>query len=325
MVEQEVYQLPVIPYLQMRFRLSALEDARLPPFKGSMLRGAFGNALRRTVCVMGHEQACLDCMLNRQCVNAKIFETPIFDPPPHFFKGLKTAPKPFILDCPDQKTEFQKGEALEFSMTLVGKAHEQHPFVIYSVQTMVKKGLGAKRYKFQLDEVLHLDQQQNWQQLYEGKSGKLQTVPQPLDTNNGLLQEPVEKLKIQFITPLRLKFNSHYGKEFNFRMLIFKMLRRILEMAFFHVPDAEINWEFRSLLDKASQINITNSHLHWQDLKRYSSRQKTEMTLGGFIGDMTLEGELKTFIPLLQASEILHVGKGTTFGLGRVKVNLDEQ
>ncbi|MCK6622777.1 MAG: hypothetical protein HUU32_16895 [Calditrichaceae bacterium] len=41
------YPLPSIPYLTLKFNLLALQTALLPAFKGSLLRGAFGNALRR--------------------------------------------------------------------------------------------------------------------------------------------------------------------------------------------------------------------------------------------------------------------------------------
>jgi len=57
------YHLPQIPYLQLRFKLSAQKEAHLPRFKGSLLRGAFGHALRRMVCVMGPGELCENCML----------------------------------------------------------------------------------------------------------------------------------------------------------------------------------------------------------------------------------------------------------------------
>jgi CRISPR/Cas system endoribonuclease Cas6 (RAMP superfamily) len=44
------------------------------------------------------------------------------------------------------------------------------------------------------------------------------------------------------------------------------------------------------------------------------------MKLGGLVGTMTLAGDLSPFTPLLRAAEILHVGKGATFGLGKVAV-----
>ena len=72
------YVLPTIPYLVLKFNLTPPEARRLPAFKGSLLRGAFGNALRRTVCVTGPKQFCAECFLNRRCVNTKIFQTFIF-------------------------------------------------------------------------------------------------------------------------------------------------------------------------------------------------------------------------------------------------------
>jgi len=39
-------QLP--PFLRLRFTLAAKRPGRLPPYLGSLLRGAFGRALRRT-------------------------------------------------------------------------------------------------------------------------------------------------------------------------------------------------------------------------------------------------------------------------------------
>jgi hypothetical protein len=44
------------------------------------------------------------------------------------------------------------------------------------------------------------------------------------------------------------------------------------------------------------------------------------MTFGGFTGLLHLEGDLAPFAPLLRTAEILHLGKGATFGQGRLKV-----
>ena len=104
-----------------------------------------------------------------------------------------------------------------------------------------------------------------------------------------------------------------------FRELVFAMLRRVLELTWFHVPGAEVDWHFRSLLDQAGTLRCT-SHLTWHDQERYSNRQQTKMLLGGLLGRLDLEGDLPPFVPLLRAAEILHVGKGATFGLGRIAV-----
>ena len=69
------YKLPSITYLRLRFHLVAQEDCNLPTWKGSLLRGAFGFALRRTVCTMKRGQLCKDCMLRSQCAYTRLFET----------------------------------------------------------------------------------------------------------------------------------------------------------------------------------------------------------------------------------------------------------
>jgi len=39
--------------------------------------------------------------------------------------------------------------------------------------------------------------------------------------------------------------------------------------------------------------------------------------MGGFVGEITFEGHIEPFMPLIEAGEVLHLGKGTGFGLGK--------
>lgn len=81
-----------------------------------------------------------------------------------------------------------------------------------------------------------------------------------------------------------------------------------------------LDWHFRPLLEAASDIRITERDLSWYDWERWSNRQQSSMRLGGQIGRLRLEGDLTPFAQLLATAELLHVGKGTTFGLGWVEV-----
>jgi hypothetical protein len=119
---------------------------------------------------------------------------------------------------------------------------------------------------------------------------------------------------------LRLKVGGRLAGTLDFRTLAFAMLRRTLELAHFHVPGAGIDWTFRPLLDRAAAVRLTASRLAWHDWDRCSNRQQTKVTLGGLIGTLELAGDLAPFAPLLRTAEILHVGKGATFGLGRIAV-----
>jgi len=277
MVENN-FSIPDLPYVKLRFFLKPEGDCTLPAFKGSLLRGAFGNALRKTVCVMNPRDPCQECFLNRQCVNTRIFETLIFETPPRFLKGLNTSPRPFVLYCADDQKEFPTTRFLEFEMTLIGNAIEHYPFVIFAVHKMAERGLGYKRYKFYLQKVIYQTENDEWKQLYDGTTRKLISDPQLLHIDNHQLtsfnhtHQSVEKLAIRFITPARMKFNRELGIDFTFRQLLFKMLRRILELTYFYVPGTDISWEFSELLTAADNVEIVDKHLQWVDLTRYSSR-----------------------------------------------------
>jgi CRISPR/Cas system endoribonuclease Cas6 (RAMP superfamily) len=44
------------------------------------------------------------------------------------------------------------------------------------------------------------------------------------------------------------------------------------------------------------------------------------MKLGGLIGDITFEGNITPFLPFLTLGRYIHVGKGTSFGLGKYEI-----
>ncbi len=125
------------------------------------------------------------------------------------------------------------------------------------------------------------------------------------------------------LTPLRIKSDGRADAPFNFRKLVFLAVRRALEVAHFHGVDghsAELDWEFRPLLEAASRVRIIERDLEWYDWERWSNRQARSMRFGGHVGRLRLEGELAPFAELLATAEVLHLGKGATFGLGRVEV-----
>lgn len=57
--------------------------------------------------------------------------------------------------------------------------------------------------------------------------------------------------------------------------------------------------------------------LRWYDWQRYSNRQQQSMHLGGAIGDWHLGNLAPEHARALHIGQWLHLGKNTTFGLGR--------
>ncbi|MBW8874824.1 MAG: CRISPR system precrRNA processing endoribonuclease RAMP protein Cas6 [Acidobacteria bacterium] len=312
------YPLPSIPYLRLRHTLRATAPAFLPPFKGSMLRGAFGHALRRTVCTMGPQQPCESCRLRQACVYTRIFETFVEGTPPPLLGGLQTAPRPYVFEPAGEERQYAPGDPLEFDLLLFGQAVDLQAYAQLAVERMAAAGLGSARVPFALDRVEALLPDGTWCALFlDGRPLGPATLPPSLPLRDGL---SAPRATLRFLTPTRLKVQNHLQTSVSFRGLAFAMLRRTLELAHFHVPGAAIDWTFRPLLDRASAIRVTASDLVWRDWDRYSNRQGTKMTFGGFTGLLHLEGDLAPFAPLLRTAEILHLGKGATFGQGRLKV-----
>ena len=126
-------------------------------------------------------------------------------------------------------------------------------------------------------------------------------------------------ITISLLTPLRLRFDGHITDKIEFHVLIRNLLRRISSLSYFHCGE-KFQVDFKGLIEKAKAVNQTKSDIHWYDWKRYSTRQEEWMSLGGVTGTVSYEGDISDFMPLLRLGEYVHVGKGTSFGLGKYEI-----
>ncbi len=95
---------------------------RWPSFSGSAWRGAFGHALKRTVCVM-HLRPCPGCPLEPPA------STPRSSPPARRATrcGVTTIPHPYVLCPPFGPRRLAPGTAVTLGVTLVGRAARSEP------------------------------------------------------------------------------------------------------------------------------------------------------------------------------------------------------
>ncbi len=321
------YTLPRIPYVRLRCTLEACEPVRLPAYHGSLLRGAFGNALRRIVCAVGRHQPCGTCRLRHACLFTRLFETFIDGEPPPFLGGLETPPRPYVFEPRSDRRDFGPGDLLGFDLLLIGRAAELMGHSLLAVERMAAAGLGSRRARFKLAEAGVAAENGRNRPLVErgalvtGAKADPQWTGGGHEGEDGRLMD-LGPVVLRFLSPTRLKVRGRLAAGVGFRDLAFAMLRRTVELAHFYVPGATTDWNLASLLARTTGVRITSSDLRWHDWQRYSQRQRTKMTLGGFTGGMTLEGDVAPFVPLLRTAEVLHVGKGATFGLGKVEVRL---
>jgi CRISPR-associated endoribonuclease Cas6 len=302
------------------FRCSFKTHAVLPEYKGSTFRGCFGRALKQAVCVL-RTRSCDDCLLSNQCLYAKVFET-LKNPPSHESSRMAAQPHPFVIEPPETRnTHFSPGDDFSFNILLFGQAIESLPYFIHAVilmgQESMGKRIGPNAGQFDLTSVWR-----GQDKLYNQDDKKLHQVPAISLNLQPAPSTTFDRLKIQFHTPLRLKHENRFASELPFHLLIRAVLRRISSLLACY-DGAEPALDYRGLVADAGQVSIAESSLHWMDWRRYSFRQRQDMQMGGIIGDVLYIGNLQPFLPFLEFCRVVHIGKQTTFGLGRFDMDPD--
>ena len=286
----------------------------LPYHKGSMIRGAFGNSLRHMFCLRDHGYDCEQCDSRATCMYTRLFSPFVEKAPPKYYEGITFAPRPFVLDAMENRKSFKQGQEFSFDLILLGDRTELFHQVILAVARAAERGLSVRHYPFSLRQVEWKNG--TWRSLFDGQS--LLEIPKARTVTNK--SKKTDQIQIHFLTPTRIMIDNEYRIDFTFRELVRQMLRRTLDIAHFYVDEAAPDWDYRDYVRLSDDIQITDRHLYWEDWKRYSSPQNQKLNMGGFFGKMNVQGKLDPFMPLLKQSEVLHVGKGTVLGMGKVRV-----
>jgi hypothetical protein len=314
-----------LDYGQYVFTCIFEDDAVLPFYKGSTLRGVFGHALKKVVCAL-KKQECSECLLASRCLYPAVFEA---IPSAGFSSAVRqriaAVPHPYVIEPPDDsKTAYRQGERLDFVLLLFGEANEYLPYFIYAFDQMGRMGIGKRRdgqhASFFLERVCVNDGI-----AYSRHDGKI--CKQPSLSSITVLPQPVirEKeafdIRLTLVTPLRLKYQNNLHAELPFHVLTRAMLRRVSSLLA-RYDGQEPDLDYRGMVKRAEEIRIIDSKIRWYDWRRYSNRQEQAMLMGGMTGEITYCGQLDEYLPLLRFCEVAHLGKQTTFGLGKIRVQV---
>src|SRR5205085_12007837 len=93
------------------------------------------------------------CTLAETCPYKAVFEP---SPPAGSERLSKNQdiPRPFVFRAPQTKqTRFQKGEAFEFGLVLIGRALDFLPYFVLSFRELASDGLGLNRARCTLERV----------------------------------------------------------------------------------------------------------------------------------------------------------------------------
>lgn len=283
-----------------------------------MFHGALGSTFRRVVCPVRNAN-CSDCILRQQCLYVAIFEpTP---PADHRQAGkYERVPPPYVLTPPlTNRQAFHPGDQLGFELVLMGPALSALPYFIYAATEMGRRGLGRERGKYDLVSVELLDNGES-KQVYDEKTGRLKEFTPTVRKFISEDESDLDQLHLSLITFLRLKEKGRLVTDLTFPLFFDSLKRRLGLLASLYGEDGGLP-EISFQLGHTENVILTSSELHWYEWERYSARQKAAMKFGGIRGEASLRGPVGRFMPAIRLGEKLHVGQGTSFGLGRYEIS----
>jgi len=313
-----------------RLCLTPAELVVLPFFKGSVFRGALGSALKKVACVF-RDRECEGCQLEENCVYRKIFETPK-PADDSYFRGMVKIPHPFVLEPPqEEKQAYEPDDNITFHLILIGHAMKHWPFFVYAFSELGQSGIGkhieSKRGRCKLNTVESLPSlnAKKGEILYTHDSQEISGGYMPVGLTEVLRGRPeqLNEITLEFLTPTRIQEYGDLQQKLTFATLLKRLLQRISMLSYFHCGK-RLDIDYRTLIEQAErEIEVASESLEWFALRRYSRRQEQSVSLGGFLGNITFEGNLQDYLPFIYLGEYLHVGKNTAFGLGKYRVFAD--
>lgn len=310
-----------LPITRYRFNLQADTLIQFPPYAGSTWRGAFGHALRRTVCVT-REPSCAGCLLQRSCVYSYVFETPAGQEP--MLGKIDTAPHPYILHPLDTSgSQYTSDEHLQVGLTLIGKAIDHLPYMIHALQQVGTKGIGKHDGQYTL---LDVEQEisigtSQWQTIYQN-GHSLQALPSQLPACPTLPDDGY--VTITFHSPYRAIQDGKLVRSgrFTFQAFIMQIIRRVSLLHALHTEQI-IHPDVKQLAAQAANVPLHNPQLYWYEWSRYSNRQQTKVQMGGLIGSFQIPAALLAdYWEWLWLGQWTHVGKGAVMGMGEYSLHL---
>jgi hypothetical protein len=304
-----------LPVVRYRFTVRLRQPLEWPPFPGALLRSVFGMSLRRLSCMTGAER-CTGCDLLRTCPYPALFETP--SPSANGLQPGSSLPNPYVIEPPEDSVGVvPPGGIFQFNVVLFGEARRQLALVRRAIEAAVQAGLGPARARGEL-LCIDTDGAAGWVSIWRSGESRLADHATQLVMPGSRVPAVTT---LQLLTPLRLQQQGRplQAAEVSMRKFVGDLLRRTTLLLESHTGERIDASLARALLADAEALREKRD-LKWQDLSRYSARQRQEMTLGGLRGTWRVEGDLSGIYPLLFAGQWLHAGKNTTMGHGRYRL-----
>lgn len=280
-------------YLPLTIRLRCEKSGYLPLFLGSTLRGALGWTLSKS----------------KSDIYRYLYESNALD-------SVKAhIVKPYIIEPPKPKSYYRKGEEMIFSLLLLGDANLYGPELARILIEQNIFGLGARRIPFKLLSITH---GKTLKTIWDVEAEKL-TIASMLPVPIYPEKQDGKWASIQMQTPLRIRRQGNLVVNPDFPTIIRNITTRMRELTEYYGGSVDYE-EIESICELSKTIHLVSSDIYYKRVDRFSSKINEKMDFTGIMGILSFEGNLDVFIPWLNLAQLLHIGRNTTFGCGKINV-----
>ena len=331
----------------LTFHCRARDPILWHPFKGSAVRGAFADVLRRTFCpqragTSGKEDA--DSLHAAVCPVCQLLSMPQEEDADGDLR------RPYAVRPPlDTRTRYAAGEPFAFAVTVFGDQLGYLPYLALGAEGMGTGGIGRKndtgrRGRFTIESIRSTNPlTKATAMLMKPGERMVHAVTAAVDNRHvsaaaaelaGRLQAADNRLTVKFVTPTRLiKRQGMIAAPEPFQF--FKnMALRILDLsAQFGGGRPTIGLQCngasgralvlkRDLFPYADAVALVKDETRWWDVSGYSGRLRQTQRLGGFVGSATYTApDWRPLLPWLLWAAQAQVGKNTVKGCGVVELS----
>ena len=292
----------------------------LPIYPGNLWRGVLGAALRRICCSLP-DMECRHCYLRNDCIYCLCYGIN----PDVKIQG-RTPPRPFVLHLPwnSATLRLEPGQQLGFSITLFGETLiSRLPYLAEAFHLLGERGLGKRRVPLEMVTVSPRPAQPVIHLQAGTRSPKTALMGKPeAAKESGPGEVHPQDLEVYCITPLILE---NHDKRLDRGLPLAELVRaswrrkRDLLAAFGRCRDHE-SWPCpdngEQWIALADTVAITSDETFWQDLVRFSSRERRRQSQSGLRGRVAYRDVPPELVAWLRDATLLHLGKGTAMGLG---------
>ena len=287
----------------------------MPLNKTSALRGGMGEMLLRACCIK--DRKCESCEFESECIVRRIMYSKMEIRPSFMTSGDSVG---YVIECEDYREEVKKGDILRFNLLLFGKTIVYFSQILNAFYALGMNGIGKEKGRFCIESVTNTKNVpilRGTNVLMENY--EILNVADYISYRKGQIKKESFENRIVFRSPLSVKFRGQALDTFIPEAIIESACRRIYMLACFEGIESSIHE--KEYVDSIPVPAVISEKHRGISIRRYSHHRESGMYLKGIEGEIRLDSICDELIDILLAGELVHIGKNTSFGFGRYRLN----